>query len=130
MHPYCTAEGVAVVPWSPLARGFLAGNRTKSGEKRTDRAGKDGLSEKFFGSNTDHVIVDELAAVASELGRSPAEVAYAWSMSRPAVTAPIVGVTKLEQLDEAIAAIDLILPDEAVERLEARYLPREVVGHV
>ena len=129
MHPYCTAEGVAVVPWSPLARGFLAGNRSKEGEARTDRAGKDRLADEFFGSDTDHAIVDELAAVAGELGRSPAEVAYAWSMSRPAVTAPIVGVTKLEQLDQAIAAVDLELPDEAVARLEARYVPREVAGH-
>ena len=129
MHPYCAAEGVAVVPWSPLARGFLAGNRSKAGEARTDRAGKDRLSEQFFGSDTDHRIVDELAAVAGELGRSPAEVAYAWSMSRPAVTAPIVGVTKLEQLDQAVAAVDLALPDEAVARLEARYAPRAVMGH-
>ena len=129
MHPYCTAEGVAVVPWSPLARGFLAGNLGRGGEARTDRAGKDRLAGKFFGTETDHLIVDELAAVASELGRSPAEVAYAWSMSRPAVTAPIVGATKLEQLEQAIAAVDLELPDEAVERLESRYAPRAVVGH-
>ena len=129
MHPYCLAEGVAVVPWSPLARGFLAGNRSRGGGARTDRAGKDALAEKFFGSETDHAIVDEVAAVASGLGRSPAEVAYAWSMSRPAVTAPIVGATKLEQLDQAIAAVDLELPPEAVERLEARYAPRPVAGH-
>lgn len=130
MHPYCTAEGVAVVPWSPLARGFLAGNLGRGGEARTDRAGKDRLAGKFFGTETDHLIVDELAAVASGLGRSAAEVAYAWSMSRPAVTAPIVGATKLEQLEQAIAAVDLELPDEAVERLESRYAPRAVVGHV
>ena len=130
MHPYCVAEGVAVVPWSPLARGFLAGNLGRGGEARTDRAGKDRLAGKLFGTETDHRIVDELAAVASELGRSPAEIAYAWSMSRPAVTAPIVGATKLEQLEQAIAAVDLELPDEAVERLESRYAPRAVVGHV
>ena len=129
MHPYCLAEGVAVVPWSPLARGFLAGNRSRDGEARTDRAGKDRLAGRFFGTETDHLIVDELAAVASELGRSPAEIAYAWSMSRPAVTAPIVGATKLEQLEQAIAAVDLELPDAAVERLESRYAPRAVVGH-
>ena len=129
MHPYCAAEGVAVVPWSPLARGFLAGNRTRTGERRTERAGTDRQAERFFGSDQDHAIVDELAAVANELGRSAAEVAYAWSMSRPAITAPIVGATKLPQLDEAIAAVDLELPHEAVERLEARYAPRAVMGH-
>ena len=129
MLPYCRAEGVAVVPWSPLARGFLAGNRPKGETAATDRAGKDPLSERFFGSDADYRIVEAVADVARELDATPAEVAYAWMLSRPGVTAPIVGATKPGQLAAAVRAVELELPDEAIARLEAPYETRAVVGH-
>lgn len=128
MMPYCAAEGVAVVPWSPIARGFLAGNRSPD-EARTERARTDRIAQNFFGSRTDFATVRKLEQVAARLGRSPAEVAYAWVLSKPFVTAPIAGVTKLEQLDAAIAAVDLKIEPAVAKSLEAAYRPRSVLGH-
>ena len=129
MLPYCAAEGVAVVPWSPIARGFLAGNKPREGEgQRTHRATIDKTGH-LFGSERDYAILDRLREVAGEMGTSPAKLAYAWVMRKPEVTAPIVGATKIEQLEDAIDAIDLTIPDDAAARLEELYEPREVMGH-
>ena len=127
MMPYCQAEGVAVVPWSPIARGFLAGNRPK-GEKGTNRAQTDKMAG-YFGNRQDYAILDRVKAVAQDLDVSPAQVAYAWVWSKDYVTAPIVGSTKPEQLDEAIAAMSLTLKPAHIRKLEAPYKPREVMGH-
>ena len=128
MMPYCVAEGVAVVPWSPIARGFLAGNRPAGGA-RTERARTDKVAEGYFGSKADFAVLAKVEQVAKRLGRSPAQVAYAWVLAKPFVTAPIVGVTKLEQLDEAIAAVDLDLDERTMKALEAPYRPRVPMGH-
>lgn len=127
MLPYCEAEGVAVVPWSPIARGFLAGNKPKDGEG-TNRAKTDKMGHLFDGKQ-DYAILDRVQAVAKQLGTSSAQVAYAWVMQHRSVTSPIVGATKLYQLEEAIAACDVKLTAAQIKRLEAPYKPRAVMGH-
>ena len=127
MIPYCLAEDVALVPWSPLARGFLAGNKPK-GSEGTHRGESDPHSKKYFGSDDDYAIVDAVAALAEARGVKPAQIALAWVLGRPGITSPIVGATKLPQLDEAIAALDIELAAEECDRLEGLYRTRPVMG--
>jgi len=126
MLPYCQAEGVAVVPWSPIGRGFLAGN-TKEGSV-TERGRKDIHIGNYFGSKADFAVLAKVEAAARKLGVKPAQVAYAWVLSKPVVTAPIVGVTKEYQLDEALQSLDLKLDAATIRSLEAPYRPRVVMG--
>lgn len=127
MMPYCEAEGVAVVPWSPIARGFLAGNKPQEGEG-TNRAKTDKMSG-LFGNRQDYAVLERVHKIASEIGASAAQVAYAWVLSKQFVSAPIVGSTKLDQLREAIDALDVKLKPGQIKRLEAVYKPRAVMGH-
>src|SRR5580693_32521 len=129
MIPLCVDQGVAVLPYSPLARGVLTGNRGRQGERRTTRAGDDPLSDERYNSPSDFDVVDRLAEVAAARGAPPAQVALAWLLSRPAVTAPIVGATRLGHINDALAAAQLILTHEEVRRLEELYLPHRVLGH-
>jgi 1-deoxyxylulose-5-phosphate synthase len=129
MIPLCADQGVAVLPWSPLARGVLTGNRGRQGERRTARAGDDPLSDERYNSPSDFDVVDRLAEVAAARGAPPAQVALAWLLSRPAVTAPIVGATRLGHISDALAAVQLTLTGEEVQRLEELYLPHRVLGH-
>ena len=100
MIPLCLDQGIGVIPWSPLARGVLAGNRTRSGEKRTTRAGSDQFADYLYAQPTDFDVVDRVVEVAGERGVPPAQVALAWLLHRPGVTAPIVGATKVGHLDD------------------------------
>lgn len=127
MLPLCADQGIGVIPWSPLARGLLAGNRGRGGERRTTRAASDVFSSMY--TDDDFAVVDVNAEVAGERGVAPAQVALAWLLSRPVVTAPIVGATKLSHLEDAIAATELTLDDKEIERLEAPYVPHPVLGH-
>ncbi len=129
MIPQCLDQGVGVIPWSPLARGMLTGNRTRSGEKLTTRAQTDAFADSLYKPETDFDVVERADEVASERGVSTAQVALAWLLHRPGVTAPIVGATKLEHLDDALAAEQLSLSDAEIERLEERYVPHAVAGH-
>ena len=129
MIPLCADQGVAVLPYSPLARGVLTGNRDRQGERRTARAGDDPLSDERYNSPGDFDVVDRLAEVAAARGVPPAQVALAWLLSRPAVTAPIVGATRLGHISDALAAVPLTLTEEEVHRLEELYLPHRVLGH-
>jgi 1-deoxyxylulose-5-phosphate synthase len=129
MIPLCADQGVAVLPWSPLARGVLTGNRGRQGERRTARAGDDPLSDERYNSPGDFDVVDRVAEVAAARGVPPAQVALAWLLSRPAVTAPIVGATRLGHISDALAAAHLALTEEEVRRLEEPYLPHRVLGH-
>jgi aryl-alcohol dehydrogenase-like predicted oxidoreductase len=129
MIPLCLDQGVAVLPYSPLARGVLTGNRGKQGVRRTSRAGSDPLSEQFYDSPADFDVVERLAEVAAARGASPAQVALAWLLSRPGVVAPIIGATRLGHIDDALAAGSLTLTDEEVRRLDELYLPHPVLGH-
>jgi 1-deoxyxylulose-5-phosphate synthase len=129
MIPLCADQGVAVLPYSPLARGVLTGNRGRQGERRTTRAGDDPLSDERYNSPSDFDVVDRLGEVAAARGAPPAQVALAWLLSRPAVTAPIVGATRLGHISDALAAVQLTLTEEEVHRLEEPYLPHRVLGH-
>ena len=129
MIPQCIDQGIAILPWSPLARGLLAGNRTRDGELLTTRARTDEWGADLYVPEVDFAVVDRAAEVAAERGVPTAQVALAWLVHRPGVTAPIVGATKVEHLDDAIAAERLHLSEEEMARLEEPYLPHAVSGH-
>src|SRR5690242_19114745 len=116
MIPQCLDMGVGVIPWSPLARGVLGGNRTREGEKRTTRAETDGFAEYLYTHPVDYDIVDRVVEVAGERGVSATQVALAWLLAKPGVTAPIVGSTKLHHLEDALAAEQLTLTAEEITR--------------
>jgi aryl-alcohol dehydrogenase-like predicted oxidoreductase len=126
MHPLCIDERVGVLPWSPLARGRL----TRDWDAETERTGKDHFGATLYSSNdsSNHQIVDAVAAIAGERGVSRAQVALAWVRQQPAVTAPIVGVTKQEHLDDAIASLDVQLSESELARLTDPYTPRNPEG--
>ncbi len=129
MIPQCIDQDVAVLPWSPLARGLLAGNRTREGEKLTTRAGTDPFAESLYVPELDFSVVDRLNDVAAERGVPGPQVALAWLLQRPGVTAPIVGATKVGHLEDALAAEGLELSPAEAARLEEPYLPHAVSGH-
>jgi len=129
MLPLCVDQGVGVLPWSPLARGLLAGNRTREGEKLTTRARTDEFGDSLYRPEIDFAVVDRVAEVASAHGVSNAQVALAWLYHKPAVTAPIVGATKVEHLEDALAAEQLSLTEDEIARLEEPYVPHEISGH-
>jgi len=129
MIPQCIDQGVGVIPWSPLARGVLAGNRTRAGDRRTTRAGTDPFSDSLYSTQADFDVVDRVAQVAADRGTPPAQVALAWLLQRPGVTAPIVGATKPGHLEDALAAEELELSAEEIRLLEEPYVPHPVLGH-
>jgi 1-deoxyxylulose-5-phosphate synthase len=129
MIPLCIDQGVGVIPWSPLARGVLAGNRTRSGERHTTRAGSDQFTDYLYDQPTDFDVVERVAELAAERGVPPAQIALAWLLHKPAVSAPIVGATKPAHLQDALAAEELTLSDEELARLEEPYVPHPVLGH-
>ncbi len=131
MLPLCRDLGVAIIPWSPLARGFLAGNRSRDDKTQaaTPRARTDGLAHHLYYRESDFATVERLKAQAAQRGVSPATLAYAWLLHQPGITAPIIGVSRLPQLDEALAAVDLTLAGEEMQALSAGYEPHPVLGH-
>jgi 1-deoxyxylulose-5-phosphate synthase len=129
MIPLCVDQGVGVIPWSPLARGVLTGSRTREGERLTTRAGSDQFTDHLYAQPTDFDVVERVAAVAGERGVPPAQVALAWLLHKPGVTAPIFGATKLGHVSDALAAEQLELTDEELARLEEPYVPHPVLGH-
>jgi aryl-alcohol dehydrogenase-like predicted oxidoreductase len=128
MIPQCADQGVAVIPWSPLARGLLAGSRTAAGERLTTRARTDPFQDALYRPELDFPVIDRAAEVAAERGVPTAQVALAWLLHKPDVTAPIVGATKLEHLEDALAAEELSLGDDELARLEEPYVPHPVSG--
>src|SRR5436305_3147497 len=129
MIPQCVDQGVGVIPWSPLARGLLTGNRTRSGEKLTKRAQTDAFADSLYKPEIDFDVVAAADQVASQRGVSTAQVALAWLLHKPGITAPIVGATKLEHLEDALAGEQLSLSEDEIARLEEPYVPHAVVGH-
>jgi aryl-alcohol dehydrogenase-like predicted oxidoreductase len=129
MIPQCIDQGVAVLPWSPLARGLLAGNRTREGERLTTRARTDTFGDSLYMPEVDFAVVDGAGEIAAVRGVPPAQVALAWLLHKPGVTAPIVGATKLEHLDDAIAAEQISLDADEIARLEEPYVPHAIAGH-
>jgi aryl-alcohol dehydrogenase-like predicted oxidoreductase len=130
MIPQCIDQGIGVIPWSPLARGLLAGNRGRGDERLTTRASTDAFSDSLYpDTEADRPVLDRLAEVALERGTPGAQIALAWLLHRPGVTAPIVGATKAEHLDDALAAAELRLSAEELSRLDEPYVPHAIAGH-
>lgn len=127
MIPLCREEGIGVIPWSPLARGWLA--RPASEREATERGGTDTFSPRLYDFPEADRIIGRVGEVAEERGVTRAQVALAWLLSRPGVTAPIVGATKMEHLEEALGAAEVELGEDEVARLEEPYPPRPVRGH-
>jgi len=126
MIPLCMAEGLGVIPWSPLARGLLARSRAQSESRQTTRSNNDPFAQKLYADNVDWPIVGAVERIARERGVCMSEVALAWLLARPGITAPIVGATKLEQLEAALRAVDLQLTPEEMAALDAPYTPKPV----
>jgi aryl-alcohol dehydrogenase-like predicted oxidoreductase len=129
MIPLCLDQGVGVIPWSPLARGVLAGTRSRAGERTTTRANTDAFTDYLYEQPTDFDVVERAQAVATARGVPTAQVALAWLLTKRGVTAPIVGSTKLAHLEDALAAEQLKLTDDEVASLEEPYVPHPVLGH-
>jgi aryl-alcohol dehydrogenase-like predicted oxidoreductase len=129
MIPMCIDMGVGVIPWSPLARGFLAGNRSREDFGETTRAKTDNIAQGLYYVEADFRVVDALKAEAEKLGIKPAQLALAWMLNKPGITAPIIGASKMYQLDEALAVADLKLDPSVIEAVEAPYQPKGVLGH-
>ncbi|MCC6919619.1 MAG: aldo/keto reductase [Alphaproteobacteria bacterium] len=136
MLPLCVSEGIGVIPWSPLARGFLAGNRKASDRDKdqkanaeTSRAATDEFGHMLYYRPQDFAVVEAVTQVAQKLGKPNAQVALAWMLSKPVITAPIIGASKMSHLQDAIAALDVRLGEDDIRAMEAPYLPKRVMGH-
>jgi aryl-alcohol dehydrogenase (NADP+) len=129
MLPLCREEGVAVIPWSPLARGFVAGNRRPEDRGDTVRAKTDAFSHGLYYQPSDFAVVDRIGEVARQRGVSNARVALAWLLAKPGVTAPIIGASKMGHLEDLVGALDLRLEEPEIRSLEECYQPHRVLGH-
>jgi aryl-alcohol dehydrogenase-like predicted oxidoreductase len=129
MIPQCLDQGVGILPWSPLARGLLAGNRTREGERKTKRAETDAFADTLYRPDLDFPVVDRATELAQQRGAPSAQLALAWLLHKPGVTAPIVGATKLQHIEDALQAEALTLSDEEIARLEEPYVPHAIAGH-
>ena len=129
MIPLCLDQGVGCIPWSPLARGVLAGNRTRDGGRHTTRSSTDAFTDYLYDQPTDFDVVDAVVEVAAARDVPPAQVALAWLLSKPGVTAPIVGSTKKKHLKDALAAEELTLSEDEIAQLEKPYVAHPVLGH-
>jgi len=125
MIPLCRDQGIAVIPWSPLARGRLAGNKRAG----TVRAESDDFSKMMYNTDADEHVIDRVVEMAALRGIPPAQLALAWMLSKPGITAPIIGASKPHHLDDAVAALSLKLDDDEIKRLEEVYVPHPVLGH-
>jgi 1-deoxyxylulose-5-phosphate synthase len=128
MIPFCVDQGVGLVAWSPLARGFLAGNRTRERTATTERGASDTWAQDAYCLDSDFDVADAVRMIAAERGLSPAQIALAWVLNKPFVTAPIVGATKPKHLEEALTATTIELTAEETARLEQHYRPHPVAG--
>lgn len=134
MIPYCVDQGIAITPWSPLARGFLVGTRRKDdreagGNSETSRARTDDIAHRMYYADSDFAIVDRVREVADRRGIAPAQVALAWMLAKPYVTAPIIAASKMPQLDQLLGALQVKLSAEEIAALEEPYVPHRVLGH-
>ncbi|HLI29652.1 MAG TPA: aldo/keto reductase [Terriglobia bacterium] len=129
MIPLCRAEGIGLIPWSPLARGFLAGNRRKEDFGDTIRAKTDDRGQKFYHQDSDFAIVDRVSEIARKRGVSNMQVALAWILHQPGITAPVIGASKAHHLEEAVAALRVKLEADELKALAEPYQPHAVLGH-
>jgi aryl-alcohol dehydrogenase (NADP+) len=129
MMPLCRAEGIGAIPWSPLARGFLAGNRKRGERGVTTRDQSDQMAYDFYFSDTDFDILDRVVELAEKKEVKPAQIALAWLLHQPAITAPVIGFSKMYQLEEAVAALNVDLSPEECAYLEELYQPRPALEY-
>ena len=129
MIPQCIEQGIGLIPWSPLARGFLAGNRKRGGGGETTRAKSDDYADSLYFHEEDFTVAERAQEIAEKRGVTSAQIALAWMLSKPHITAPIIGASKMPHLDQAIAALDIQLSEEEINRLEEPYQPHPVLGH-
>jgi aryl-alcohol dehydrogenase (NADP+) len=129
MIPLCKDQGIGLIPWSPMARGFFAGNRKRGGGGETVRAKTDPFADGLYFREEDFVIAERAAEVAKAHNATGSQIALAWMLHKPYITAPIIGSSKLEHLDQAIAAMDIKLSEDEIKRLEELYQPHPVLGH-
>ena len=130
MMPLCRDQGIGCIPWSPLARGFLTGSRKRGdGKSETDRARTDSFAHDLYYRDSDFTIVDRVVEIAAARGVSAAQIALAWVRTRPGISAPIIGASKLPQLEDALQSLDVELTPDEVSRLEAAYEPHPILGH-
>ena len=129
MIPLCREEGIGIIPWSPLVRGFLAGNRKRGSDGETRRAKTDPFAHELYRDEGDFQIVDRVIELAMKRGAKPAQIALAWMLGKDYVTAPIIGATKIEHLEDAVKALDIKLGADEVQFLEELYAPHKVLGH-
>src|SRR3984885_14470458 len=129
MIPLCKAEGVGLIPWSPLARGFLAGNRSRGEKGETLRAKTDDFAHSLYYRESDYVVVDRITEIAKKRGVNNAQVALAWMLSKPEVSSPIIGASKMSNLEDALKALEIKLDPEEIKALEEPYEPHPILGH-
>ena len=129
MIPLCLDQGVGLIPWSPMARGFFAGDRKRGGGGETARARNDPFAKGLYFRDEDFTVAERVTEVAKERGVTGSQIALAWMLNKPHITAPIIGATKMDHLEQAIAALDIHLSDEEMMRLEEPYQPHPVLGH-
>jgi len=129
MIPFCIDQGIGLIPWSPLARGFFAGNRKREGGGETIRANNDDYADRLYFREEDFDVAERVEEVAQNRGVTGSQIALAWLLNKPHITAPIIGATKLEHLEQSIAALDISLTEDEVKSLEEPYQPHPVLGH-
>jgi aryl-alcohol dehydrogenase (NADP+) len=129
MIPQCIERGVGLIPWSPLARGFLAGNRQRGGGGETSRAKSDDYADNMYFRDEDFTVAERAQKIAEKRGVTSAQIALAWMLGKPYITAPIIGASKMPHLEQAIAALDIQLSEDEVSSLEEAYQPHPVLGH-
>jgi aryl-alcohol dehydrogenase (NADP+) len=129
MIPLCLDQGVGMIPWSPLARGFLTGNRTREEHQPTTSSASDQFAHEMYYEPHDFDVVDRVVELAEQRGVTPAQIALAWLLHKPGLTAPIIGASKMPHLEQAVAAVDIELSAEEMEMLEKPYRPHEILGH-
>ena len=129
MNPLCVDQGVGLIPWSPLARGFLAGNRNRQDKGDTTRAKSDAFAHQMYYQDSDFAVVDQVSTIAKARGVSNAQIALAWLLQQPGVSSPIIGASKMQHMDDALAALGIELTDDELKALETPYRPHPILGH-
>ena len=129
MIPLCCDQGVGVIPWSPLARGFLTGTRSRENPRPTERSKNDPFADTLYYEEADYQVLDGLLEMSYQRGRPPAQIALAWLLSVPGVVAPIVGPSKVAHIKDAVAALEIDLTEDEIKELEAPYRPHPILGH-
>ncbi len=129
MMPLCRKDGIAMIPWSPMARGFLAGNRSRENFGETTRAKTDEYAQQLYYLDADFKVVDRITEVAKKRGVKNAQIALAWILQQRGITSPIIGASKMQHLEDAVAALEIRLEEEELEALQEPYVPHRVQGH-